>query len=135
MRMEKRGSRGFSLVEVVIAMAVIVIVSVAVISLILSSVRASQNAWERHLAGTSAEDILACYRVSGNEAEFKEELAFALGVVDIDLSALPLAGGYIARITYTDTALDVVVQDARGRVVDALGYTYDRAPSEGGGGT
>lgn len=119
------GNRGFSLVEVVIAMAVIVIVSAAVISLILASHTAAGSALDRHRALSQIEDVAVCYRISEDEADFESHLAFALGLHgDIDPAALPLAGGHTAKVTYAAESLTVLLLDPHGREVHS--YTYKR---------
>ena len=116
----KKNNCGFSLVEAVVAMAVILIVSASVLSLILSTSKAQERQLEHHRATTALADILTVYRVSESEDSFKENLAFALGIDgEIDLASVPLAKGYTAEISYGEAGLSVTVPEK-----PSMGYTF-----------
>ena len=70
---------GFTLAETVLALAVISISSVGLLSLVLSSHRATINAAQKQQAQLYAMDIINCYRVSSTTEEFTANMAFALG--------------------------------------------------------
>ena len=130
----RKNTRGFSLVEAVVAMAVILIITSAVLSVMLMGTRAQRSELEHHRAGARLSDIVAVYRVSMDEtdfdeAKFEENLAFALGLDSLDaldLSAVPLAKGYTAEITYADDgeSITVRVSDAKGRVRESMSFTF-----------
>ena len=123
--MMKKHTRGFSLVETVVAMAIVLIISAATMTMMLSSSRAERRESEHHTATAQLADVLTVYRVSDNEAEFKENLAFALGLdaAALDLASLPLAGGYVATVGYGEV-LTVTVKDSNGNAKDGMGYTF-----------
>lgn len=128
--MTKKHTRGFSLVEAVVAMAVVLIISASTMTMMLSSSRAERRESEHHAATAQLADILTVYRVSDNETEFKENLAFALGLdaATLDLAGLPLVGGYLATVAYGET-LAVTVRDDDGRIKEGMGYTFTAKPS------
>ena len=130
----RKNTRGFSLVEAVVAMAVILIITSAVLSVMLMGTRAQRSELEHHRAGARLSDIVAVYRVSADETKFDEadfdevfqkNLAFALGLDSLDLSAVPLAKGYTAKIEYDDgKSITVSVSDAKGRVRESMSFTF-----------
>ncbi len=102
----KKTSRGFTLLETVLALTVIVIVSAATLTLVLSSNTATRRAMERQEAAGYTADLVACYRVAQNEDDFFKAAAFALGA-DLDAEgegAIPDTR-LSARVTYTETQL------------------------------
>ena len=62
--------RGFSLVEVVVALAIIVIVSGAAISLIVSHSRLEARTVQTVEAASIAENAIECFRYANDGAEF-----------------------------------------------------------------
>ena len=129
----RKNTRGFSLVEAVVAMAVILIITSAVLSVMLMGTRAQRSELEHHRAGARLSDIVAVYRVSMDEtdfdeAKFEKNLAFALGLDSLDaldLSAVPLAKGYTAKIEYVGgKSIKVTVSDAKGRVRESMSFTF-----------
>ena len=76
---KKLNKRGFTLAESVLALAVIAITSVGVLSLVLSSHRATTAAAQKQQAQLYAADIISCYRVSENDTDFEANIEFALG--------------------------------------------------------
>lgn len=117
----KRGTRGFSLVEAVIAMALILIISAAVLTMILSASRAQGREMAHHAASNRLSDIITVYRASESEDEFKENLAFALGIEGaLDLTSVPLAEGYTAKIDCGET-MTITVTDPKDKQKE---YTF-----------
>ena len=116
----KRSTRGFSLVEAVVAMALILIISAAVLTMILSASRAQGREMAHHAASNRLSDIITVYRASESEDEFKENLAFALGVDAVALDSVPLAEGYTAKIDCGET-LSITVTDPKDKQKE---YTF-----------
>ena len=122
-----KNDRGFSLVEAVVAMAVILIISASVLAMMLSGARAQKSEVEHHRANARLADIITVYRISNDETAFKQNLAFALGLDSLDtldLSAVPLSEGYTAAIDYGTDGITVSVTDAKGRPHKGMGYTF-----------
>jgi prepilin-type N-terminal cleavage/methylation domain-containing protein len=74
--MRKKG--GFSLAEVVIAIAVIVIVSIASIMFIDLSLKTSVEIANKTQAQNFAENALACFKASSDSDEFEVNMSFFL---------------------------------------------------------
>lgn len=72
--------RGFSLAEVVIALAVIVIVSAGAITIILSSFAAKTKTINKSNAQSFADNVWESFKVSESVEEFEEAVAFSLGI-------------------------------------------------------
>lgn len=71
--------RGFSIMEAVIAMAIVVIISISVISLQVGMVQGEKILTQKTAIIRYAEDALDCFNWSQNESDFKqaiEELGF-----------------------------------------------------------
>ena len=75
-----RHNRGFSLAEVVISLAIILIVTVSAVSFSLSSVRATENAIHKTEAQSFASDIWECFKAAEDAGEFIDLVKFARGV-------------------------------------------------------
>lgn len=78
--MKNRKKRGYSLVEVVIALTVIVTVSITALTIVLSSVATKQTAIHKTEAQNFAQSVWECFKVSDNEADFVSNVDFAEGV-------------------------------------------------------
>ena len=102
MRTQKRNRAGFSLVEVVIALSVIVIVSVTSISIVLSSISANTKAKNKSYAQYFADNLWECFLASDSQADFLAAVYFAEGV---DLSHPQNVGSFNddGSITYRFT--------------------------------
>ncbi len=74
----KKATRGFTIVEAVVGLAIVSIMSIAMLSLMFSSVNATANAINKLRAQALTESIIECYRVTDNEADFNDALAFAI---------------------------------------------------------
>ena len=70
-RMTKVSARkGMSLVEVVVALAVIAIISSAAFSLVLSSANLEADAVRTTAVSAAADDVLDCFRYADDNGEF-----------------------------------------------------------------
>ena len=75
-RMTKVSARkGVSLVEVVVALAVIAIISSAAFSLVLSSANLEADAVRTTAVSAAADDVLDCFRYADNNEEFFEAIS------------------------------------------------------------
>ena len=120
--------RGFTMAEVVIAFAVVSIVSIATLSLILTSVTATKNANYKLDAQNFTEDVIECYRVCNNEADFLSAVSFAIGVdVDDSSSIILPKSGYKMNISLADGTLNISVQTENGKEITSATF------SKGGG--
>ena len=72
MRITKRifARKGFSLVEVIVALAVIAIISTAAFSLVLSSAKLEADAVRTTAVSAAADDVLDCFRYADSNDEF-----------------------------------------------------------------
>ena len=82
---KRKFKNGYSLVEVVIALSVIVVISIAALSTVLSSVATKQAAINKTEAQNFAENAWECFKVSDDDEKFVSNVNFAEGVT--------LAGG------------------------------------------
>ena len=73
---KRKASKGISLVELIVAMAVIVIVSVAALSISLSSTVMTNKAQNSFNASNKAEDLLNCFIYADDYAEFENILDY-----------------------------------------------------------
>lgn len=104
---KKLNKRGFTLAETVIALAVISVSSVGLLSLVLSSQRATVNAAHKQQAQLYAVDIVNCYRVDGN---FTENVAFALGLESIStIEKFDIKNGFRAETKIKNNTLTVTI--------------------------
>ena len=71
---------GFTMVEVVIALAVVVIVSVTAIAIVSSSITAGIVSENKTRAQNFAESAWEAFKVSANNEDFEKNLEFAEGV-------------------------------------------------------
>ena len=78
--MKRKNKGGFSLVEVVIALAIIVMVMGAGLSITLSSITTKVKAINRTHAQNFAENVLECFKAADNTEEFER----LLPVIDND---------------------------------------------------
>ncbi|MBQ8449125.1 MAG: prepilin-type N-terminal cleavage/methylation domain-containing protein [Clostridia bacterium] len=77
---------GFTMVEVVIALAVVVIVSVTAIAIVSSSITAGIVSENKTRAQNFAESAWEAFKVSANNEDFEKNLEFA-GGVDVTYSS------------------------------------------------
>ncbi len=134
-RMRKKN--GFSLVEAVIALSMIVIVSVSAISVLLSSTATKTSAIRKSEAQRFADNVWECFKAAEDEAEFTSFVAFAEtislgeGVADEDgfTTYTYTSDNYQftveISVTYTETerpVLTVAVFDDDGNVIISFSY-------------
>ena len=74
---------GFSLVEVVIALSIIVIVSAAALSIIFSSIATRANAVNKTRAINFADNVWECFKAADDEDQFTSFVKFSEGI-DLD---------------------------------------------------
>lgn len=91
-----RNKKGISLVEVVIAMAIVTIVTITTLSIIYSSTLATQKASHRTAAQYFAMDILEAFKMAENEQQF--------------IRAVEYRGGYTQRSNEEDKYIFVLEQ-------------------------
>lgn len=77
--MKNKNNRGYSLVEVVIALSVIVIVSVSALSIVLSSVATRVNAINKSHAQSFADNVWESFKAADTQDEFLSLIAFSEG--------------------------------------------------------
>ena len=75
-----KSRRGYSLSEVIIALAIIVIVSITAISIIMSSIMTKSRIINRAAAQSFADNVWECFKSSRNIVEFEKNVIFAEGV-------------------------------------------------------
>ena len=80
MKLKKRTCGGFSLAEVVVALAVIVIVSVTSFSILHTSIAAKSEALNKAYAQSFADNLWECFKASDTQEEFCNAVYFAEGV-------------------------------------------------------
>ena len=114
-----KNKRGFTLVETVVALALILIVSAMSLTLISSANNATQRALYNAKAQNFVADVVTVYRTAETKAQF-ENL-----VNDTTESSIicKLAGGYTYTIQIEDKKLTVTVKDGEKEIAKA---TYVR---------
>lgn len=95
MRTPNRNRSGFSLVEVVIALSVIVIVSITSISIVLSSVSSRTAATNKAYAQNFADNLWECFKASDSQEEFLACVLVAEGEDLSSYSSTPLGDGSV----------------------------------------
>ena len=125
--LKKLNKRGFTLAESVLALAIIAIVSVGTLSLILSAQNSTISAAKKQQAQLYAADIIACYRVSDSDADFNENVAFAIGKEIID-NKITLNDGLTAYITKEGTTLTVAVKNEKDTALTTLTFNKGGTP-------
>ena len=94
--MSKRNRRnGYSLVEVVIALSVVVIVSVSALSIILSSIATKAAAINREHAQGFADNVWESFKAADTQDEFVSLVAFSEGVDKADITGVEGENGDI----------------------------------------
>ena len=127
--------KGITIAEVVIAMAVVTIVTVTALSIAFTSTRSTQKGLDKTAAQYFAADAVECFRAAADAEQFETAMAFRGGYTLCESSAVDpekesqhqytyqLAdSGYSAVVTlnYPDKerpSFNVVVTDHEGQVV------------------
>ena len=78
-----RNKTGFTLAETVIALAIIILVSAATVTVILSSMSARRAATQKAHATHFANDAWECFKASDSSEEYIRALDFATGTLPV----------------------------------------------------
>ena len=113
--------RGISLVEVVVALAVITIISAAALSLVISSARVDANSLRSTQVMIAAENSLECYRFAGSDEEFAALLEKTGDYKKVDDAYVLTEKAYVITVNYTDTRLTFSATDSDGKEI----YKYE----------
>ena len=93
----KQSEKGFTLVEVVFAVAIAVLVSVAAASVILSTQFGMGEAEAKNNAASKTGAVLECFKSADTLADFKKGLEF---VFEDDGNTFPIDGGDTDEVIY-----------------------------------
>lgn len=149
-RVEKkvRSKRGFTILEVVIAMAIIAIVTATAASIMTSAQKSMARSQKSVLAANDIANITECFKYTVCEsgsiddfekavADFEKAVAFAFGLAPEGFT--PTDGvygltrdGYVITVTVTTTGTETVnsvAKDGDGKVIFEL--TYSQTSEEG----
>ncbi len=107
----KGRKRGFTLLEAVVAITVVVLVSAAALTLALSSVRAEERALRLDEASILAENAVECYRAAGDDVD-----AFAALMVASDNGDITSEGN---TVTLRRRGYTVIMELGGGIVITA----------------
>ena len=121
---KRRRRAGFSLMEAVIALAVIAAVSAATLTLIFSSVRIETEAFRSLHIHNEAKNAVECFRYADTEAEFENAIQ-KTGTYTVDGDVYMRKGdGYTVylRVNFTDGTLAVETVDAAGETLGTYSY-------------
>ena len=119
-----RSRRGISLVEVVVALAVITIISAAALSLVISSARVDANSLRSTQVMIAAENSLECYRFAESEEEFAALLEKTGDYKKVDGAYVLTEKAYVITVNYTDTKLTFSATDGDGEEI--YSYEFDK---------
>lgn len=126
--MKKINKKGFSIVEVVIAMAVITLVTVTAISIATGADKNARTALYRTDAQLFAADAVECFKATKNVNDFKNALE-SRGVPGYESEELTTTlffnlspSGYVAIVIYDTNSISVTVSD-NSNIVTQLTYT------------
>ncbi len=113
-----KNKRGFTLVETVVALALILIVSATSLTLISSANNATQRALYNAKAQNFVADVVTVYRTAESRQQFDEIISATENSI-----IASLAGGYTADINIVGAELTVTVKDGEKEIAKA---TYVR---------
>ena len=129
--------RGFALAETVIALTVVLMVSAAALTMIMSSILVKTTSIIETEARGFASDALECFKAADNKTEFENNLKFAMGVVELDDNEKTdpnayryVFDGFVANIKVNDDLTEFEIQLNK-KAEEILAFTYRK----GGGGT
>ena len=98
---------GFTVLEVVIALTVIVIVSASAFALIHSHIKLEHDSIQRIEATNIAENAIECFRFAKDEAEFKIAYEAVVRTEDLQITLSETNAENSIIYEYTDGALEV----------------------------
>lgn len=99
-----RSRKGLSLVEVMVALAVIAIISAAALSLVVSSSRLDAKSVKTAKVMMAAENALECFRYANNTKELSDLLnETGTFYISPDGKLVTSANGYVIHITVDET--------------------------------
>ena len=116
--------RGISLVEVIVALAVIAIISTAALSLVISSARVDANSLRSTQVMMAAENSLECYRFAESEKEFVALLEKTGDYKKVDGAYVLTEKAYVITVNYTNTKLTFSATDGDGEEI--YSYEFDK---------
>ena len=117
-----KNKRGFTLVETVVSLALILIVSATSLTLISSANNATQRALYNAKAQNFVSDVVTVYRTETSLENFKQGVKTLLGKeLDENLDCV-LDGDYTADIQIEDKTLTVIVKNDKGNAVATATY-------------
>lgn len=123
--MKRINKKGFSIVEVVIAMAVITLVTVTAISIATGADKNARTALYRTDAQLFAADAVECFKATNDVNDFKNALE-SRGVPGYESEELLFfnlsPSGYVATVNYNTNVITVTVYD-NSNIVTQLTYT------------
>lgn len=121
-----RSRKGLSLVEVMVALAVIAIISAAALSLVVSSSRLDAKSVKTAKVMMAAENALECFRYADNTEEFKNLLKNKTGYTSQDDKLVTNANGYVIHITVVGKELTFIAYetDEKGQKTEDIIYNY-----------
>ncbi len=139
MNKTKRNS-GFSIMETVIALAIIVIVTFAALTVVMSSISARVKQVNHSEAQDFAHNVLECFKASDDISELEANIKFAEGK-DVTLTSSGTdiytytseKNNFTATITanFTNGNFDISVIDNKGNEI--VSFDYDKYVSQEGG--
>lgn len=127
MRKTKRNS-GFSIMETVIALAMIAIVTIAALSVVLSAISARVKQANISEAQDFAHNILECFKASENSSQFTDNVEFA------GIEGLEYSGGskyrYVAEnkfaavlnADFTSSEFEIDIRNNKDEVIISFSY-------------
>ena len=136
-RVEKKvkSKGGFTILEVVIAMAIIAIVTATAASIMTSAQKSMARSQKSVLAANDIANITECFKYtvceSGNIDDFEKAVAFAFGLASEGFTPTTdgvyelTRDGYVITVTVTtgtEKTVNSVAKDGDGKVVFELTY-------------
>ena len=131
----KNSKRGFTLVEMIIAITVIMLVSAAAAGVVISASESANTNHLRFTADSLVRDIIECARFSGNMDVSNEETVFckSLAKVGITVGANPegAADGTLTLLYGEKYVITVAPAEESGYVTTSVRYgDHERVYSE-----
>lgn len=136
-RVEKKvkSKGGFTILEVVIAMAIIAIVTATAASIMTSAQKSMARSQKSVLAANDIANITECFKYTvcetGNIDDFKKAVAFAFGLASEGFTPTTdgvyelTRDGYVITVTVTtgtEKTVNSVAKDGDGKVIFELTY-------------